>query len=447
MVNARLTCCSASQADRCGEPVTSTQGSLLDSAAEEDASLINWARKRANGLANGHRMPPSPGPSHRVGSVFLGAYPDIAGKNSTAASRPATTLNPATIRAEGDADRTPGRSRRSFPNRPVSPPIILERVLTRVGHHGLGAARLSSRRSVPGGEPVARPGDADKRGPRSKDHWIDRDAPAGCFFRAAIILQGLVETDDEPRQGRGVAKRVQGREPGHASFAVAGFLAMLGPEVENGHAQVRVALDRNQDGIARFLRESRCQARRNCRGITPPSAVAVADSEPELVEAEVLVLTAAVEALAVLAVAVRTTNWDPASGRGLERVERRQRRATRATALPSPTVAPAREKTEMVSEPWLLTRTSKSPLALSTTSIALGSAGVTPCGQQVRRHAQAVALRDQEIDDRRWQGPPRLARSTGPARPAPAGRRRPRWRRRSGSFRSNRTRFPAAVTA
>ena len=34
----------------------------------------------------------------------------------------------------------------------------------------------------------------------------------------------------------------------------------------------------------------------------------------------------------------------------------------------------------MVSEPWLLTRTSKSPLGLATTSIALGSAGVSPFG-------------------------------------------------------------------
>ena len=63
-----------------------------------------------------------------------------------------------------------------------------------------------------------------------------------------------------------------------------------------------------------------------------------------------------------------------------------------------PEVAPAREKTKMVSEPWLLTRTLKSPLGLLTTSIALGSAGVAPLGMQFRRHAQAVALRAQEID-------------------------------------------------
>ena len=44
-----------------------------------------------------------------------------------------------------------------------------------------------------------------------------------------------------------------GREPGHASLAVADFLAILGPEAENGHAQVRVALDRNKHGIAGSL--------------------------------------------------------------------------------------------------------------------------------------------------------------------------------------------------
>ena len=41
-------------------------------------------------------------------------------------------------------------------------------------------------------------------------------------------------------------------------------------------------------------------------------------------------------------------------------------------------VAAAREKTEIVSDPWLLTSTSKLPLALATTSIVLGRAGVWP---------------------------------------------------------------------
>ena len=58
----------------------------------------------------------------------------------------------------------------------------------------------------------------------------------------------------------------------------------------------------------------------------------------------------------------------------------------------------------MVSEPWLLTRTSKCPLDLLTTSIALGKAGVAPCACEHRRHAQAVALRAQEIDDAVGEG-------------------------------------------
>ena len=86
----------------------------------------------------------------------------------------------------------------------------------------------------------------------------------------------------------------------------------------------------------------------------------------------------------------------------------------------------------MLSEPWLLTRTSKSPLGLATTSIALGKAGVASVCQEFRRHAQAVALRAQEIDDAVGEGHHDLPARRGPARPPPAGRRRPRWRRRSG---------------
>ena len=74
-------------------------------------------------------------------------------------------------------------------------------------------------------------------------------ASRGDFLRAAIIPQGLVETHDEARQGRGIAKGMFGRKPGHAFLAVAD-LVILGPEAENGHAQVGVALDRNKQGIA-----------------------------------------------------------------------------------------------------------------------------------------------------------------------------------------------------
>src|SRR4029077_4013258 len=130
----------------------------------------------------------------------------------------------------------------------VSPSIILKRVLMRVGQHGLGAAAFH--RVVPF---------------LAENRWLDREMPKkevlvpriigwtrvpeqGCFLRGAIIPQGLVESDDKPRQGRGVAKGVQGREPGHAALAIVGFLSILGPQAENGHAQVGVPLDRNKDG-------------------------------------------------------------------------------------------------------------------------------------------------------------------------------------------------------
>ena len=80
-------------------------------------------------------------------------------------------------------------------------------------------------------------------------------------------------------------------------------------------------------------------------------------------------------ALVAFAFAVKTTSWARRDGRGLERVERGRRRTTRGWRHPPPRAAPPSEKTKMVSEPWLLTRTSKSPLALATTSIAAGQRG------------------------------------------------------------------------
>src|SRR5262249_28243815 len=56
--------------------------------------------------------------------------------------------------------------------------------------------------------------------------WVPEQ---GNFLRAAISPQGLVETDDKPRHGSGVAKGVQGRQPGHATLAIVGFLFILGP--------------------------------------------------------------------------------------------------------------------------------------------------------------------------------------------------------------------------
>src|SRR5579883_2025477 len=104
----------------------------------------------------------------------------------------------------------------------LSPSIIRKRVLMRVGTRRLGAAARDRIVLVP-----------------AEDRSLDREmsikevlvpgilsrtpaAEQGGFLRAAILPQGLVETDDKPRQGRGVAKGEPGREPGHASIALVG---------------------------------------------------------------------------------------------------------------------------------------------------------------------------------------------------------------------------------
>jgi len=52
------------------------------------------------------------------------------------------------------------------------------------------------------------------------------------FLRAALFAHRLLQADHKPRQGRGGAKDVTGREPGHASAGVAGFAVRRRPEVE-----------------------------------------------------------------------------------------------------------------------------------------------------------------------------------------------------------------------
>ena len=145
-------------------------GFVLGVGCGEDASLINWARKRANRLAIHHRVSPSPGPGHLVLPFPWKRIRDIAGVSSMAASRPARALNPATIRAAGDEGRTTRFVEAFIPETRVSPSIIAE-----AGSDSGRAAwprgcRLPSGRPFPGGEPVVGQGDADKRGPRSKDH-------------------------------------------------------------------------------------------------------------------------------------------------------------------------------------------------------------------------------------------------------------------------------------
>ena len=200
----------------------------------------------------------------------------------------------------------------------------------RVGQHGLGAAAFRRVVLLLAREPVAGRGDADRRGLRSRDHGIGPGVPRhGCFLRAAIIPQGLVETDHEPRQGRGVAEGVQAREPGHASLAIAGFVVRLGPEVENRHAQIGVALDRNEDGVAGSLRGAVAKRREAAEGQPHRRRWRSRTAAPELVEADVLALAAVCGG----ARGVRGRRQDDELGRrgrsGLERVERRRRRAAR----------------------------------------------------------------------------------------------------------------------
>ena len=100
----------------------------------------------------------------------------------------------------------------------------------------------------------------------------------------------------------------------------------------------------------------------------------------------------------------------------------------------------------MVSEPWLLTRTSKCPLALSTTSIALGNAGVAPCAS-----SSDATLRPLPCGAKRSTTPSARATTTCPLGRACAASTC--WPEKTtlapptGLFRSNRTRSPPAVTA
>jgi len=89
----------------------------------------------------------------------------------------------------------------------------------------------------------------------------------------------------------------------------------------------------------------------------PTAEVVVADREPELVEAELLVLTTAREALVAFTFADRTNAWvDVTVGDWNELKEGEDGPATGGVTVSDG--APPCEKTKMVSEPWLLTRTS-----------------------------------------------------------------------------------------
>src|SRR5262249_49336807 len=112
----------------------------------------------------------------------------------------------------------------------------------------------------------------------------------------------------------------------------------------------------------------------------PTVEVAVADREPEFAAAEVLALTAVTAALVPLAFAVNRTSGVAVTGGAWNELKDGSD-GPPPVGVTGSEEEPAREKTERVSEPWLLTRTSRRPLDLARTSIALGSAGVSPVGR------------------------------------------------------------------
>jgi hypothetical protein len=128
-------------------------------------------------------------------------------------------------------------------------------ISNRVGEHGLGACardrlvlflaengRLDGKMTI---EEILIPRIAGSTGVSHR-----------CIFRAPIIPQGLIETDDKPRQGWGIAEGVPAQEPGHAAFASTEFVAAIGPEVENGNTQIGVAFHRNQNRVAGICLQS-----------------------------------------------------------------------------------------------------------------------------------------------------------------------------------------------
>ena len=209
---------------------------------------------------------------------------------------------------------------------------------------------------------------------------MDLGSGAGCFLRAAIIPQGLVETDDKPRQGRGVAERVQGREPGHASLAIVALPLPSRTRSREWARSSRCCPRPKQGRHRRFPSWTRCQARRNCRGIAPPPRWRSRTGSPSSSRLNCSCWPPSGRRSWRSRSPSRRMTWVAVTEAGLERAEGRRRRATHGWRDRPRRGHLAREKTKMVSEPWLLTRTSKSPLGLATTSIALGSAGVSPFG-------------------------------------------------------------------
>ena len=174
-MNARLTCCSASHDDRCGEPVTSTQGSFLTSVAAEEASLINWARKRANRLAI-HASRVAFAADQVIRFVrFPGNVSGHRRRQQQGGEQTGQGLESRNDSSRGGRGVEHQVRRQTF---------IPETSSEARDHHEAGSdtgraawprgCRLPPGRPFPGGERVAGPGDADKRDPRSKDRGSAR---------------------------------------------------------------------------------------------------------------------------------------------------------------------------------------------------------------------------------------------------------------------------------
>jgi hypothetical protein len=67
------------------------------------------------------------------------------------------------------------------------------------------------------------------------------------FIPSAIFTQRLVDTDHEPCQRRCVSEGVHAGELRHTALALAFFVITARPEVEDGHTEIGIALDWNQD--------------------------------------------------------------------------------------------------------------------------------------------------------------------------------------------------------
>ncbi len=177
----------------------------------------------------------------------------------------------------------------------------------------------------------------------------------------------------------------------------------------------------------------------------PTAEVAVVDTEPELVEAEVLVLTAAVEAAAVLAFRRREDDLGCRGRRRLERVERRRRRAAPGCRAPQRELTTRCEHEDGIGA-LAADQNVEEPVGLIHHLDRTGQRGSPPFG----RSSDATVKRSP------WETRISTMPSARAATTCPFGRACAAstcWPEKTtlappmGSFRSNRTRSPPVVTA